>query len=310
MNKTIIILLLGFCLIICQTNTSRAQLKEKKVFLLAGQSNMDGRANGDKINPEDLERLAKISDRIHFYYNRKPVAPLKLTTPKEYHQKKFNITHSFGPEIFFGIQLAERFPDEEFIFIKRAKGGTSLYGCWNPEWTEEKAALVNEVHQPKLFYDFIDFTNNTLTNYQPDQYQICAMLWVQGETDSAVKKWGEKPANTYGANLKNLIKTTRDTLNVPNLPFIIFQVGNGKVVDGMKKVAYSDDNTFIIPQSNNPHSEDFYEKNPPPVGHYTAKSMKKIGIEFFKVYESIVNEDTNAMEIAEVQDKNSERNHN
>lgn len=270
---------------------------------------MDGRANGDEITPEDLKRLAKISDRIHFYYNRKPVSPLKLTTAKEYHQKKFSLSRSFGPEIFFGIELAERFPDEEFIFIKRAKGGTSLYGCWNPAWTKKKAALVNELDQPKLFHDFIDFTFASLVSYQPNQYKICAMLWVQGETDSAVKKWGKKPANSYGANLKRLIETTRDTLNVNKLPFIIFQVGNGKVVKGMKQVANSDHNTFIIPQSNNPDSEDFYEKNPPPIGHYTAKSMKKIGIKFFKVYESIVNEDTSAMEFGKARDKNKERNH-
>ncbi len=60
------------------------------------------------------------------------------------------------------------------------------------------------------------------------------------------------------------------------------------VVEGMKQIAKNDNNAYLIPQSSDEESVDFYEQNPPPIGHYTAKSMKRIGIEFFKIYEAIL----------------------
>lgn len=263
-------------------------LKKKKVFIFAGQSNMDGRANGDQLSEKDLKRLEKVSDRITFYYNHQPSTGLQLTVPSNYIQNKFDLKKSFGPELFFGIELAERYPNDQFIFIKRAKGGTSLYGCWNPEWNNEKAELMNELDQPRLFSDFIGYVKDVLKTYKSSEYEIEGMLWVQGETDSGVKKWGEKPANSYGENLQLLIHKTRELLAVPNMPFVMFQVGNGQVVEGMIKTAENDNNVYLIPQSKDKNSKDFYEKNPPPLGHYTAKSMKKIGQEFFKVYEKIL----------------------
>ena len=68
----------------------------------------------------------------------------------------------------------------------------------------------------------------------------------------------------------------------------MFQVGHGKVVEGMKQIAKNDNNTYLIPQSSDKESVNFYEQNPPPTGHYTAISMKRIGIEFFKIYEVIL----------------------
>ncbi len=260
--------------------------KKKKVFLFAGQSNMDGRANGADLSEVDVKRLAAVAPRIQFYYNHQPVTSLQLTTPATYTKRKFNLEKSFGPELFFGIELAEKYPEEAFIFIKRAKGGTSLYGCWNPDWTAEKAALMKEADQPRLLADFIGYTTEVLTNYDASEYEIAGMLWVQGEADSGVKKWGPEPADTYGENLKKLIRKVRKELDEPQLPFMIFQVGHGKVVKGMEKAAAEDPDVYLIPQSKNKKSADFYEKNPPPIGHYTARSMKKIGEAFFEKYVS------------------------
>ena len=259
--------------------------KKKKVFLFAGQSNMDGRANGAELSAVDLRRLKAVAPRIQFYYNHQPVTSLQLTTPTKYIKRKFNLETSFGPELFFGISLAEKYPEEEFIFIKRAKGGTSLYGCWNPNWVAEKAALMNEVDQPKLFEDFISYSKKVLSTYDPSEYEIAGMLWVQGEADSGVKKWGPKPADTDSENLKTFIHEVRKEFDLPKLAFMIFQVGHGKVVEGMEKVAAEDSDVSLIPQSRNKKSPNFYEKNPPPIGHYTARSMKRIGEAFFEVHE-------------------------
>lgn len=253
----------------------------RRVFLFAGQSNMDGRANAEHISAEDVERLQQVQDRIAFHYNRDAPWPLQPVTPKPYTRRKYGLDQCFGPELFFGINMVENNPQDSFIFIKRAQGGTSLHGCWNPYWTLEKATLMDEAEQPKLFADFISYTKDVIAAYEADEYQIEGLLWVQGEDDSS-KKRGPIPAEQYYTNLKNLLFETRSQLNVPSLPMYIFQVGSGKVVEGMKRLAAEDPNVYFIPQSEDRTSADFYEKNPPPIGHYTAKSMKKIGQQFYQ----------------------------
>ena len=176
----------------------------KKVFLMAGQSNMDGRANGYDLSANDLERLEKVANRIVFYFNHKPVMPLQLTTASRFIEDKFGFSKIFGPELFFGIEMAEKYPDDEFIFIKRSIGGTSLYGCWNPDWTLEKASQMDEASKPKLYSDFIEYAKSILTPMNESEYEIKGMLWVQGEADSNIKNYGEEPSITYGENLKNL----------------------------------------------------------------------------------------------------------
>ena len=42
--------------------------KKTKVFLLAGQSNMDGRGDASKLTEEDLKGLSFAQKRIQFYY--------------------------------------------------------------------------------------------------------------------------------------------------------------------------------------------------------------------------------------------------
>ena len=290
MMKRIFVFLITLLLLSCGTNIPKTKaIKKKKVFLLAGQSNMEGRADGGKLSKEDNARLEKAGRNVTLHYNHQAAFPLQLSTPKKYIQRKFSLEKNFGPELFFGINLSEKYPEEEFIFIKRSKGGTSLYGCWNPNWTEEKAALMGELDQPKLYFDFIDYAKEILTQYDPSEYEIVGMLWVQGESDSGTGKGkGTKPSETYGANLQNLIQGVRTAFNVPELPFILFQVGGGKVVEGMKETAKQDENVFLIPQSKDKNSPDYYEKNPPPIGHYVTSSMKKIGFRFYEIYENEV----------------------
>lgn len=268
-----------------ETKASAKKTLPKKVFLFAGQSNMDGRADGSALSDADLQRLQKVSSRIEFHYNHQPVSPLQLTEPKNHHKRKFNLETCFGPELFFGIEMAEAYPDQEFIFIKRAKGGTSLYGAWNPLWDSVKAKKMSELSEPKLFEDFISYTQAVLSTYDPGTYEISGMLWVQGEDDSNVKKWGNEPAATYGKNLQLLIEMARNAVTFEKMPFLLFQVGRGQVVEGMEATAHRDAHICLIPQSKDKNSDDYYVKNPPPIGHYTTPAMKKMGVAFFNTYQ-------------------------
>ena len=71
-----------------------------KVFLLAGQSNMDGRARAYKLSTEDKIRLKKVQKNVTLYYNFDEGQPLGITKASEYIKKTFNTAFVFGPARF------------------------------------------------------------------------------------------------------------------------------------------------------------------------------------------------------------------
>ena len=281
--KSLILLLSIVSLFSCKTLQQEA-LPKTKVFFLAGQSNMDGRARAYNLSNEDKIRLNKAQRNVTLYYNFSEGKPLDTTKVAKHTAKKFGANYLFGPELFFGIEMSEKYPNHKIVLIKRAKGGMSLYGAWNVNWSEEKAAVMNEAKQPKLYSEFVSYAHKVLSKLEKNSYELCGMLWVQGETDSG-KRFGSKPSDTYETNLTKLIQSVRTEFSTPQLPFLIFQVGNGKVVSAMKTIAKTDKYVVLIPQVNKKNSKFYFEKNPNPIGHYTCKSMIKIGTYFFEYYE-------------------------
>jgi len=264
-------------------NLQQVPLKTK-VFLLAGQSNMDGRAKASGLSQEDKLRLKAAQRNVTLHYNFEERKPLDTTKVATHTARKFGADYLFGPEFFFGIEMSEEYPEHQIVLIKRARGGMSLYGAWNPDWTLEKATEIKEENQPKLYGEFVSYSKDVLASLKKDSYELCGMLWVQGESDSG-KKGGLKPRNEYQENLTNLIQHVRKDFDAPELPFLMFQVGNGKVVEAMQNVSRENANVVLIPQEKDKDSDFYFEKNPPPVGHYVAQAMKKIGVYFFQYYQ-------------------------
>lgn len=284
MKKIILILTTIIAIYSCKVQKP-INAKKVKVFLLGGQSNMDGRARAYNLTDEDKIRLKKAQRNVTLYYNFGEGKPLDTSKVVRHTAKKFGANYLFGPELFFGIKMSEKYPNHKIVLIKRAKGGMSLYGAWNPDWNKENATLMNEEKQPKLYNELVGYATGVLNKLERNNYELCGMLWVQGETDSG-KRFGLKPSIAYGANLAKLISRVRNDFNSPKLPFILFQVGGGKVVEGMRKVANSDENVVLIPQEQNKESKFYFRKNPQPIGHYVCSSMKRIGTYFFEFYES------------------------
>lgn len=244
---------------------------------------MDGRADFDKISDEDKARLAAIQSRVQFAYNRLPIVPLTGAKGSAGLKKRFGAEHSFGPEIFFGIGLAEANPDDHFLFIKRSVGATSLYGRWNPDWDAAKAKVMGEETAAPLYPDFIGYVREVLAAYPKDTYEICGMLWVQGESDSNVSVRGPEPARAYAKNLKKLITSVRADVGIPDLPFMMFQVVmGGEVAKGMQETAAAMKNVSLIPQSMNVSSPNFLERYA--VGHYNQVGMKRMGVLFAETW--------------------------
>ena len=259
---------------------SQIQLSEDKinVFILAGQSNMAGAANASNLTKLDIKDLENAQQNISFVNNGNKSIPLNVTTPPAWKRKKFQLDSCFGPEIFFGIELSKKHPNKKFLFIKRSQGGTSLYGCWNPNWTKEKAQYIGELNKPKLFYELINDVDRELSKYDKSDYQIMGMLWVQGESDSS-QKWGPLPSESYADNLTNLIKSSRLKFKSSQMQFVIMQVGSEKIGEAMKQVSKQLKNVTFIAQNKDISSYNFLPRLEDNI-HYNYFGMKKIGILF------------------------------
>ena len=278
---------------------SLAQSTQKtKVFLLAGQSNMDGRGDASKLSEAEMKLLTNASQKIHFVYKGtvgegnaiQYDGALDFTNPWSFVKQKFRIEKCFGPELFFGVELVKNYPKQDYLFIKRSQGGTSLYGAWNPNWSFEKASFFNEQDKPKLYQDFIDLVDAELAELHPDSYEIVGMLWVQGETDSNTSN-GSVAADTYHLNLENLINSVRDHYDIPDLPFLIVGVGSKKVQKAMVQVSNKLTNVSFIERSQDVNRSNYtpiytHKWNGKPVGHYNYEGMKKIGQLFFDSYQT------------------------
>ena len=268
---------------------SQVVLSDDKVnvFILAGQSNMVGAADASNLSNVDLKDLENAKENVSFVENGNEAVPLNVTIPPDWKKKKFKLDSCFGPEIFFGIELSKKHPNKKFLFIKRALGGASLYGCWNPNWTKEKAQYVNELSRPKLFHKLLNDVDRELSKYDKLDYQIMGMLWVQGESDSD-QKWGPLPSDTYAENLTNLISKSRDAFKYPKMPFLIMQVGSKKIGQAMKRVSNELKNVIFIPQNMDRSSYNFLSRREDNI-HYNYIGMKKISDLFFNNFNSINN---------------------
>lgn len=249
-----------------------------RVFLLAGQSNMEGRADGHRLTPEEVALVHAASARVQLAFNGDAPKPLGVVQPDPSIAAIYGYDRIFGPELFFGVAMAEAWPNEHFLLIKYTAGATSLYGSWNPDWSAERAAEMDEADNPPLYQAFVDYAREVLAGLDSHDYELCAMLWVQGESDSGA---GAAEA-AYGENLERLIESVRRDFGKPGLPFLLFQVGKGGVVDGMKRTATTMDRVVLIPRSADPGSPDYYTTIPN--GHIDHGGMRKLGFRFAETY--------------------------
>ncbi len=258
--------------------------KEVQVVLLGGQSNMGGHGDFDKLDDTFKQRIKAVQARVTLSIDGKTPIPLSYYTSKS--DGKFDFTKSFGPELFIGLTLGEKYPDKEFLLIKTSHGGTALYGAWNPEWTAEKAKAIEKgefKQNLKLYTEHLNSIHKNIEMLKEGgkSYQIFGMAWMQGENDAAT----EVSANSYQENLLKLINCYRTEFKVPNMPFVIGQINSryGEFKDGpkvvrqaMENVANADKNVGIIKTSTDTSWNDF-PKHSDNV-HYNQEGQKRLGI--------------------------------
>ncbi|WP_166461138.1 sialate O-acetylesterase [Flavicella sediminum] len=267
-----------------------------QVVLLAGQSNMAGGGNYDALDISLQKRIEKIAGRVLLSENGNAAKPLSYRDSKP--TEKRNFTKKFGPELLVGLTLAEKYPNQEFLLIKRSQGGTALYGAWNPKWDAEKAKAIEKgsfkqnLKLHALHLQDIEENLNALKK-QNRAFEIFGMVWMQGENDAIL----EVAAKNYRNNLRSLVRSYRTTLKSPEMPFVFGQINSRYGVEGgaalvrlnMQKFANGDYYSKLVETSTDTTWTDF-PKHLDNV-HYNAEGLRRLGIafanSFFEIQEKL-----------------------
>jgi hypothetical protein len=200
-----------------------ARAEHYEVFLVAGQSNCDGRGKAADLTGPLAKYAAPQKDVLIAYSCSKLRGPILASNGFQPLQPGWSVapgkrptavpSGTFGPEVSFGRAIADAMPGKKVALIKYAEGGTSLAKDWNPDVKD------------RLYEAFLQHTNASLKALKDKGHTatLRGMIWHQGESDSALK------AEEYQKMLAAFIGRVRTDLKSPELPFGIGEVyDNGK----------------------------------------------------------------------------------
>jgi alpha-galactosidase len=231
-----------------------AEPKPIQVFILAGQSNMEGKAKVSLLDyqaqqgatrqrfaawQKDGQWLERDDVRIKFL-DRAGKLTVGYGSPK-----------CIGPELEFGRVVGDHFT-EPVLLIKTAWGGRSLYRDFRPpsaglpadevlqkmlaEMQKKKpAATLADVKElfGASYRAMLSEVNATLADLKtlfPEEtkrgYELAGFVWFQGWNDMINADYTAE----HTTNLQHFIRDVRKDLKSPQLPFVIGQMG----VDGEK----------------------------------------------------------------------------
>ncbi len=209
--------------------------KKVRVFVLAGQSNMEG--YGEVNDPQNLpgtlidviqKDTAGVWSKIGQKDNWTILDNAYLYFERNGGTIKSNVTVGqgafadlIGPELLFAHQLDEYY-DDPVLIIKTAWGGKSLAVDFRPP----SAGGTTGEFYTEMIQQVKDVTQNLGTEF-PDigatDYEISGFVWFQGWNDGASDAY----LNEYESNLYHLVNDVRNDLDKPDLPVVIASSGQG-----------------------------------------------------------------------------------
>ena len=215
-----------------------------KVFLLAGQSNMEGQGVVDLDHPKYynagrgiLNNVAKrpgFAKKYPYLKNREGEWSVRDDVVVRFQTKDklkrgglsigftgYGEKHHIGPEFQFGHLLGEHL-DDPILLVKTAWGGKSLYQDFRPP---SAGGQVGPYYQQMLqeFAEALEHLGKDFPQYQSHDYELSGFVWFQGWNDMG----NEVAVKEYEENLVHLIKDVRSHLQRPNLPVVVGELGNG-----------------------------------------------------------------------------------
>jgi len=210
-------------------NAPQAGKSPVKIFILAGQSNMEGQGaiGGGKGSLEFLVKDTATSEHFKHLVDKEGKWVVRQDVWCSYGTKGSLTVGGFagsgciGPELGIGWEVGN-YLDNQVLLIKIAVGGTSLAGPWRPPSSGGETGWLY-----KAVLDTVKKLPETLKAdfplYDGKGYEIVGFGWHQGWNDGCA----ESTAMEYETNMVNFIKDIRKDLGLPNLPFVIGGSGFG-----------------------------------------------------------------------------------
>jgi hypothetical protein len=223
-----------------------------KVFILAGQSNMEGKAKVSVIDCQigqpataDLFKGLKKDGK---WIEREDVW-IKYLGEKGRLTVGYGSPKCIGPELGFGMVVGDH-SRKQVLLIKTAWGGKSLYRDFRPpsaglppadvldkmlaDAKKRKADVtLDDIKTPfgasyRAMLVEVRGTLSELKKHFPDYagqgYEFAGFVWFQGWNDMI----DAKATADYTTNLTHFVNDVRKELKAPKLPFIVGEMG----VDG------------------------------------------------------------------------------
>lgn len=239
------------------------QSKPLKVFILAGQSNMEGHAESYTFpaiakDPKMADIYKQMVDSdgkpvvckdvwISYAYGDFPGNPVgrkagNLTAG--WGSQHHNIC-KIGPEFTFGITMQKHL-GEPILLIKNAWGGKSLLVDFRPPSAGEPTDPKHKENAGKFYREMMSHVKDVLADpkkvypgYDPKKgYEIAGFVWFQGFNDLVGPYPGDptkksvKDYSEYSRLLACLIRDLRKDLNTPYMPFVTGVLGVGGETKG------------------------------------------------------------------------------
>ena len=217
-----------------------------KVFLLAGQSNMEGYGVADLDDEVDfnggrgtlvslLEEPAHQSafghwapeggswpDRDDVFVSYQPEhGPMKCG-PLSVGFAGQPGRHHFGPELEIGRVLGDAF-DEPVLLIKTCWGGKSLMTDFRPPSANGDVGPCY-TQMIEHYHAAIDSIATTFPHLAAATPELTGFFWFQGWNDM----YEDGALDAYAENLVHLVTDLRAACSAPDLPVVVGQTGNAE----------------------------------------------------------------------------------
>ena len=229
-------LILALCVFAALGQTLIAADNEKpvKVFILAGQSNMEGHGeitlnpnkNEGKGSLEYLVKTPATAEKYKHLVDKDGAWSERADVQIWYLGRKGGLKAGYGvkettigPELGFGVVVGDAI-DNPVLLIKTAWGGKSLGKDFRPPSSGgEVGPFYKEMI--KLTREVMADAGTLFPQFKGRKLELAGLGWHQGWNDRVNQGFNDE----YEKNMANFIRDVRKELNAPALPFVIAETG-------------------------------------------------------------------------------------
>lgn len=228
-----------------------------KVFILAGQSNMEGHAKVALLKYQTTQPATR--DRFKHLHRdgtwiERDDVWIKFLDRKGKLTVGYGAPGCIGPELEFGNVAGDHYP-QQVLLIKTAWGGRSLQRDFRPpsaglppQPVLERLLAGMKKNKPDATLEDVKATfgasyramleevratladlKKHFPDYRDQGWELAGFVWFQGWNDMI----SDEATAEYTVNLAHFIRDVRRDLKVPDLPFVVGEMG----VDGTEASA-------------------------------------------------------------------------